>query len=120
MMLHAHIFTYATDCDGPISREYVMTMNDDELAGQDEPNWFGDIDFVNRVVCSISSFYAIWHGGVLTVEVLGDEYGSEKRFTWSEDTEEGSRNHVAIICENDDCDLEISSYRDHRAESMGY
>lgn len=119
-MLHAHIYTYTTDCDGPISRDYVMTMNDDELAGQDEPNWFGDIDFVNRVAVSIASFYATCRGGVLTVKVLDDEYGNEKRFTWSEDTEEGSRCNTAIICEAESCDLDASSYRDHRAESMGY
>lgn len=115
--LHAHIETYSTDCDGAISRDYVMTMTDEELSGQDAPNWFGDIEFHNRIVAHVVNTYSSFRGGSLTVN-LDDEYGTAT-LEWFEMTEEGTRNSVARFC-SDDCDEAETSYRDHRAEEMGY
>lgn len=112
-MIHAHIETYATDCDGPISRTYMLTMNDEERADD-----FGDITFVNRMVAHVVSAYSTFHGGNLTI-TNDDEYSVGKRLEWNEVTEEGHRNVVANIC-TDDCDDERPTYRDHRAEAMGY
>lgn len=111
-MLHAHIETHATDCDGSISRDYVMAMDEAELSSQ-----LGDFEFHNRVVASVVNTYASFRGGQLTVSV-DDEYGSVS-LSWSEQTEEGSRQTEARFC-SDNCDEAVSHYRDHRAEAAGY
>lgn len=118
MTLHAHIESYSTDCDGPISSSYVLTMNEDELKGQDEPNYFGDIYFLDRVVTTLVNSYSLLWRGTLEIECF-DEGSTEKRMTWSEPTDEGHRQSIATIC-TDECDEAERSYRDHRAESMGY
>lgn len=115
--IHAHVDTYSTDCDGAISRSYIMTPDPEELAGQDAPNWFGDIDFHNRVVAHVVNTYSLVFGGRLDVTKWDD---GSVGLDWSEATEEGSRNVNARICEDPDCDTGEHSYRDHRAESMGY
>lgn len=112
MTLHAHIQTYSTDCDGPLSSEHVMVMTDEEKVSD-----FGDIEFHNRVVSSIVNTYSIFQGGDLNVANEGD---NGIRLTWFEATEEGGRNTEALICDDEDCDPNHSSYRDHRAEEMGY
>lgn len=110
--LHAHVSTYAVDCDGPISRDYVRTMTPEEQNSD-----HGDMDFRDRVLCSIVSTYTCWDG---TLRVQSDEMnGLTKTLDWTETTEEGGRTAHAQFCE-DDCDTEESGYRDHRAESMGY
>lgn len=111
--LHAHIDTYAVDCDGPISNSYVMTMNDDEKASE-----FGDIEFHNRVVASVVNTYSIFQQGTLRV-TSGEGADYVAMLEWSEQTEEGGRSTSAFICEND-CDTGERSYRDHRAEDAGY
>lgn len=115
--LHAHVDTYTTDCDGPIARDYVMVMSEDELSGQDQPNWFGDIEFHNRVVAHVVNTYSSFRGGHLEVSV-DDEYGNVT-LLWAEPTEEGGRRMEARFC-TDDCDETEEHYRDYRAESMGY
>ena len=115
-MLHAHISTAQSDCDGPTYDSYVLAMNEKELSGQDENNWFGDIEFMERVAMHISNVYATQFGGSLEVSVFED---GSKRFEWRETTEEGYSNKEATFCE-DDCDLGETSHRDVFAEQMGY
>lgn len=115
--LHAHIESYAIDCDGPISRDYILTMNDDELAGQDQPHYFGDLDFHERVLANVVHTYSSFRGGRLNVET-DDDYGNVS-LEYTEPTEEGFRSTTARFC-TDDCNTTMHGYRDHRAESMGY
>ena len=111
--LHAHIQSYATDCDGPISRTYDMTMTDDERNSE-----FGDIDFHNRVLASVVNTYSIFQSGELRV-TSGEGSDYVVRLEWWETTEEGGRNVTATICGCPDGDHE-PTYRDHRAEQYGY
>lgn len=112
--LHAHVETHATDCDGPLSSGYLLTMNDHEQADQ-----FGDIKFMERVVSHVVNVYSLFRSGTLQVDCL-DESSTEKRLSWSEQTEEGHRSVEATIC-TDDCDLSEDSWRrDHQAEAAGY
>lgn len=128
--LHAHVNTYSVDCDGPISRDYVMTYNDDERAeqvrgyfngvirGEDHPiNDFSEISFRQRVLSHVVSAYTTWQG---TLTVTGDEQGGlTKILDWSETTEEGGHHIRAEFC-SDDCDTGEEGYRDYRAEAAGY
>ena len=111
--LHAHVESYATDCDGPISRTYDMVMSDIERNSE-----FGDIDFHNRVLAHVVNTYSMRHTGTLRVERLGGP-DDEVRLEWSEVTDEGSVSLTATICGCPDGNSE-PTYRDHRAESMGY
>lgn len=115
--LHAHFESYSTDCDGAISRDWIVTMNEEELAGQDQDNWFGEIEFHDRVVSAVVNTYSSFRGGRLEV-TLDDEYGLPT-LEWSEATEEGGRHTSATLCK-DDCNTTYHGYRDHRAEEMGY
>lgn len=111
--LHAHFESYTTDCDGPITREYVLTMTDDE-----KTDGMGDLHFCERVLCSVANVYGLFRRGTLRIE-CEDEGSDEKTLTWNEVTEEGTRHVVARIC-SDDCDTGETTYRDHRAEAAGY
>lgn len=104
--LHAHVETYATDCDGAISNDYIATMNE----GED------DLDFHNRMVASTVNTYSLMAQGALKVTRFED---GDVRMEWTEQTEEGSRYHGVTFC-TDDCDTGETHYRDHRAEEMGY
>jgi hypothetical protein len=116
--IHAHIETYSSDCDGTYTRTHVMTLNDSERRMAGQPiNDFHEIDFTNRVVGSVVNAYSLMQEGGLTVRNYND---GRVRLYWSEATEEGGIAKEATIC-RDDCDLtEDATYRDHRAESMGY
>lgn len=109
-MIHAHIDSYAVDCDGPIARSHVMTMTEEEKAAE-----FGDIEFHGRVITSVVNTYSLFANGRL--EVKATEHGA--RLDWTERTEEGFRNISAHICEAD-CATDETSYRDIRAEAAGY
>lgn len=110
---HAHIDRDATDCDGRMSHSHVVSPTPEELADQ-----FGDIHFMERVVGSATSVYALLDTGRLDVTRTGT--GTyDLKFEWSEPTEEGSIHIEGRFC-TDDCNLDESSQRDHRAESMGY
>lgn len=109
--LHAHVETYEVDCDGPISRDYVLTLQDAEREDQ-----YGDIDFHRRVTGTIINTYSLLSEGNLKVTKLND---GSTRLSWSEVTDEGHRNAEATFC-TDECNLTAHGYRDHRAESMGY
>jgi hypothetical protein len=110
--IHAHIETYSSDCDGSYTGTYLLTMTDAERASD-----FADIEFHNRVLASVVNTYSLDSEGRLTVSRLAD---GDVRLSWSEPTEEGRRDVEATIC-TDPCDLgEESTFRDHRAEEMGY
>lgn len=109
--LHAHFETAASDCDGLITRDYTITQTDEEAAGE-----FGDIEFHDRIVAMVVNTYSLDSEGTLKVSRLGD---GDVRMSWSEPTEEGYRATEVTFC-HDLCDLDETSYRDHRAESMGY
>lgn len=112
--LHAHIDTASTDCDGPMYREYVVTLNDDEIAqhvAADGVNDFHDLEFKARVLSSQVSFHSEF--GV-TVKV--DEHG----FEMHEQTDEGHRSSSVRWCEDETCDEEAYSQRDIYAEMMNY
>lgn len=108
--LHAHVESYQSDCDGPISRDYVLTMNAEELADEE----MGDLHFTERVAVSVGNFYAS-DGGTFTVET-GVDY---RRFIWDAPTEEGHEHREATLC-TDECDEDERGQRDYYAESMGY
>jgi len=111
-IIHAHVETYSTDCDGALSSGYLMVANESE---QTEP--FGDIEFHDRVVGNIVNTYSLDRTGTLTVTRLQD---GDVRLSWSEPTEEGHRNTEATIC-TDPCDLGEQGWRrDHQAEAAGY
>jgi hypothetical protein len=109
--LHAHFASDATDCDGRITRDWVVTMTKKERTGE-----FGDIHFHDRIVADVVNTYSLMRTGALTVVKFED---GSVRLTWGEPTDEGGRQVEATIC-RDACDTGEKSYRDHRAESMGY
>lgn len=118
--IHAHVDSYSTDCDGAISRSYLMTLTDADRAKREAAagvNDFTDIEFTDRVVAHMVNAYSLMYEGKLTVRKHED---GDVMLNWSEATEEGGRAVDVRIC-RDACDLgEDSSYRDHRAEAMGY
>lgn len=116
--LHAHIHTYAIDCDGPVQQSRVETLNDAERAEHEASfndagesvNDFHDYRFRERVLSNAVT----WHPDfVCKVEIT--EAGFEVR----EETEEGRRITNVEWCERD-CDPNERSYRDVYAEQMGY
>ena len=110
--LHAHVESSSADCDGTYSRDWTVFFNEDEKkesADADGVNDFSDIHFMERVMMSVASPYAARQ---MTVKV--DDDGIEV----SEATEEGYRNAEVRWC-HEDCE-DSHSFRDHRAESMGY
>lgn len=98
MNLHAHIDSVNVGCDGRIDRSWISRPHD----GQDE------FDFKAMILGLVVSTHAKF--GTLNV--------SNERLQWYESTEEGHRNVDVEFCE-DACG-DMSHYRDHRAESMGY
>lgn len=101
--LHAHIATESSDCDGRYSRTYIEVMRDDEA----ESEW-ADLDFQARVLGSHVGFH---ESGELTFNSNG--------FNVHTRTDEGYRDVTVDWCTDDDTD-ERGTFRDHRAESMGY
>lgn len=111
--LHAHVSTHATDCDGPIYREYIMRVDPerDQQFGDD-----GEIGFRERMLCHIVGVYTCFDG---TLTVTSDEWaGLTKILDWSEKTEEGARSSRVEFC-TDQCE-DVSSFRDIYAEQMNY
>jgi hypothetical protein len=112
--LHAHVATASADCDGPLYRDYVTSLNDSERAMHEAAqgvNDFHDLEFKSRVLSNHVSFHS--EGGV-SVNV------SEHGFTMSESTDEGYRSAEVRWCEDEDCDPHAASQRDVFAEQMGY
>jgi hypothetical protein len=114
--LHAHVSTAATDCDGPMYRDFVVALNQEELTSHAEAeergyNDFHALDFKKRVLGSHVSFSS--EIGV-TIQVTRDG------FTVEEPTEEGHRSVEVRWCEDVDCDPDAYAQRDVFAERMGY
>jgi hypothetical protein len=111
--LHAHVSTSSSDCDGPMYRDYVATMNDAEQAEDREGdergyNNFADLHFKARILSNHVSFHAV-------CEISTNEDG----FHVHENTDEGYRAAEVRWCE-DECDESLASQRDVYAEMMGY
>jgi hypothetical protein len=97
--LHAHIATEAEDCDGRISRTNILLPDE----GQDD--W---------------GFRAETIGNVLNnADENTTAKFTEAGFMASAPTDEGWTFTEITWCE-DDCSDVKSTYRDYRAESMGY
>ena len=110
--LHAHVSTASRDCDGPLYRDWVESLNDDERAMHEKANGvndFHDLYFKERILGNHVSFHA-------ECEVHVFPAG----FRVSEPTDEGYRSAEVIWCEVESCDPHESSQRDIYAEMMGY
>lgn len=108
--LHAHVFRAESDCDGPIQKSYIETLNDAErLESDNEVNDFHDINFKERI---LGETVSVFSSGTLDVTPNGA--------TWNEPTEEGHRYTEIQWCEDAECDPDVSTYRDIQAEGMGY
>lgn len=112
--LHAHVSTASVDCDGPLYRDYVTELNDDERAEHERQNGvndFHDLHFKERVLGNHVSFHPL---GKVEVEV------TEGGFSMRERTDEGYRAADVTWCEDEECDPHAASQRDVYAEAMGY
>lgn len=112
--LHAHVSTAAADCDGPMYRDYVTELNDDEVAEHERANGvndFHDLHFKERVLGNHVSFHTEFG---CKVEVTAEG------FTAHEQTDEGYRSAEVRWCEDESCDPRAYSQRDVFAEMMGY
>lgn len=105
--LHAHLSTAAVDCDGPIYRDWVTTLNESERADED----WGGLDFRSRLLGLYISMRSEF-GVKVTVTSDG--------FEWHEPTDEGYASGEVRWCEDEDCDPHAASQRDVYAEQMGY
>lgn len=111
--LHAHIDTASTDCDGPLYRDYVEFLTDEEKAASVAANGindFTDIRFRERILNSQVNVYCCEAGTLL---VDGDG------FRWTEQTDEGYRSSTVRWCEDPTCTPSYAQ-RDVYAEMMGY
>jgi hypothetical protein len=112
--LHAHVSTASADCDGPMYRDYVTSLNDVELLMHEKANGvndFHDLEFKSRVLSNHVSFHS--------------EFGvqasiTEGGFTMHEQTDEGYRSAEVYWCEDAECDPNSYSQRDVFAEQMNY
>ncbi len=104
--LHAHLDSATADCDGPMYREYVVQMNDDEKT-QEDPEY----TFKHRVLEG-----QVFMHSEFGVTVKVDQDG----FQTQEQTDEGYRSVTVRWCTDETCDEEAYSQRDVYAEMMGY
>lgn len=102
--LHAHIFLATADCDGPMERSHTK-VSADTLGMSDEEY---KVDTFSAYVPMDSEF-------VVTITPHEDGMG----FDVDEPTDEGYRYVSVSYCTHDDIDRP-NTYRDIRAESMGY
>lgn len=105
--LHAHVATASSDCDGPMYRDFVQEMNDEERTNDQ----YGDLAFKERILGNHVSFHSEFG-----VEVKVSAHG----FVTSEQTDEGYRSADVTWCEDEECDPNAASQRDIFAEQMGY
>lgn len=103
-MLHAHLTTESSDCDGRYSRESIREIETSEL--RDE---FGDITFKQRILGTLLSIY---QKGTLDVTPDGAE--------WNQPTDEGHINVLVEWCDDPECSPPKYGFRDHSAEAAGY
>lgn len=112
--LHAHLDHYSSDCDGSYSRTGDFFFNEEEVAeSQKEVNDFSEIHFHDRMVSMLVNSYAMSEGCEGTLRVR------QGTLEWFESTDEGRVEATVRFC-TDDCGKADSTFRDHRAESMGY
>ena len=112
--LHAHVSTASSDCDGPMYRDYVSALNDDERAMHEKANGvndFHELEFKARILSNHVSFHS--EAGVQARIFDGG-------FETTEQTDEGYRSSEVRWCEDADCDPNAASQRDVFAEMMGY
>jgi hypothetical protein len=110
-MLHAHFSSESQDCDGRYSSEWIVAQPPEEASGD-----FADIDFHDKIVAQVVNSYSLDHTGTLTVT----RHESGTTLDWSEPTDEGHRSISAQFCEDETCDVDTYSQRDHSAEKAGY
>ena len=114
--LHAHVSTFARDCDGGHGNEYPMGFNDSEIAEHETANGvndFSDIHFMQRVMMNVASPYAVEYG--MTVKV--DSEGIEVHET----TDEGYRSAEVRWCRDETCDPNAQGpVYDEYAQAAGY
>lgn len=114
--LHAHVETYARDCDGGHGNEYTMGMNDDERGERESAggiNDFSDIHFMNRVMTGLAGPYAVEYKMTVNVGPEG--------FCVREETDEGYREANVTWCRDEGCDPNAQGpVYDEYAEAMGY
>lgn len=114
--LHAHVATSSRDCDGGHGREYVYSLNQDEIAehnAADGVNDFHDLHFKARVLGNIVSFN---FSEGFDAEVHMTEHG----FDYREPTEEGFTSTEVRWCVDEDCEEPKNSVYDEYAQAMGY
>lgn len=111
--LHAHMESRVSDCDGPLDRDWVVTMPE-VPEGTDVSD--AEYAFRSRVLASMVSTQGE-HDGTLSVRTFDD---GTSRLSWAERTEEGYRMVEATFCVDESCDPEAHGQRDHFAEAMGY
>jgi hypothetical protein len=107
-LLHAHIVRGSMDCDGQIDRTYIEKPDPDE-----DPDDFRDR--MTGLNLPAKHHMTAPDGTTFTIDVTFTVGG----FRWSAPTEEGWVSYEVQWCE-DECDLDESTYRDHRAEEAGY
>lgn len=115
--LHAHVDTFARDCDGGHGDDYIMALSADEVAHSVKANGINDfheIIFRDRVVASVVNSYSIEEGFTGTLQVTA--HGLD----WSEPTDEGYRRTEVRWCEDEECDPNARAVFDEYAEAMGY
>lgn len=96
--MHAHITIESSDCDGNYTRTNVL------LPEPEEDEW----DFRATTIGNVTAYST---HGTLTFNEFG--------FDFDEPHEEGYHHTEVRWCDDEDAD-EKSTFRDHRAESMGY
>lgn len=112
--LHAHMSTASRDCDGPMYRDYVEALNDDERAEHERANGvndFHDLNFKARILAG-AVFFSAEFGATVNITPEG--------FTYNEPTDEGHRSVEVRWCEDESCDPNAYTQRDVYAEMMGY
>lgn len=117
LTLHAHVDSASADCDGPMYRDYVVGISDEEKAehiAADGVNDFSEIHFRERVLASQVPVYAVEEGQDVSVTIAA--WG----FRWSQPTDEGYRSGEVRWCDDESCDPESHGQRDVYAEMMGY
>ena len=103
-MVHVHIYREASDCDGVIRRSYIQDVEGDLYAAYAAEVGWAVAGSKGKVAVFTDTF------------VLSDEHYGYRTFV-DRQTEEG---YVSMQIETCDCQDFDSTYRDLRAESMGY
>jgi hypothetical protein len=113
---HAHVSSESRDCDGRYSGGYVFRRFNKERTGT-QREWDDWLDLYHLLVQDVAMVPDV---DKTTIEIKPSKTGGYT-FYAAQDTEEGYRCEIAVMCQDPDCDLlEGERFRDHTAESMGY